>query len=129
MIAYHMIKEMAGQVNRSVVYVALFIIIILGIRMMAYMVNLILISVLLTLMLIPAMNWLKKRGLSDFTAVTLITTIAIAVLLAFILVAFYSIGILMYGLPTYQAELNNRIAEIASVASSYQFLTGDMFSI
>jgi AI-2 transport protein TqsA len=124
-----MIQETTQQVNKTVVYLALFIIIILGIRMMAYMVNIILISVLLTLMLIPSMTWLKKHGFSDFSAATFITVTTIIVLLAFILVAFYSIALLMYDLPLYQAELNTRLAEISSIVSSQPLLTGGMFTI
>ncbi|OPY37950.1 MAG: pheromone autoinducer 2 transporter [Methanoregula sp. PtaU1.Bin051] len=112
-----MVPDTGKRVDRIVIYIALFIIIILGIRMMAYVVNIFLLSVILTLMLLPAMDWLKKKGLSDLTAVTLITIAACLCVLALILMAFWSLSVLMHDLPQYQAQLDMRIAEISSFIS------------
>ncbi len=117
-----MIPDTGKQIDRIVVYVALFIIIILGIRLMAYIVNLIVISVILTLMLVPAMNWLKGKGIPDIAAVTMITITACLCILALLLMAFWSFGILMHDLPQYQQQLDMRISEISAFVSNTEGL-------
>jgi AI-2 transport protein TqsA len=115
-----MIPDTGRQIDRVVVYVALFLIIILGIHMIANIVNLLVISVILTLMLVPAMNWLKNKGLCDVVAVTLITIVACLCILALLLMVFWSFGILMHDLPQYQEQLDMRISEIAAFVSGIE---------
>ena len=117
-----MIPDTGKQIDRVVVYGALFLIIILGIHMTASIVNLILISVILALMLVPAMNWLKNKGLSDLTAVTLITIVACLCILALLLMAFWSFGVLIHDLPQYQEQLDLRISEVSGFFSSIEGL-------
>lgn len=117
-----MIPDTGKQIDRVVVYVALFLIIILGIHMIAHLVNILVISVILALMLVPAMNWLKNKGLSDLVAVTLITIVACLCILALVLMAFWSFGVLMHDLPQYQEQLDLRISEISGFFSSIEGL-------
>ncbi|MCX6691695.1 MAG: AI-2E family transporter [Methanoregula sp.] len=117
-----MIPDAGRQIDRVVVYVALFLIIILGIHMIAHIVNILVISVILTLMLVPAMNWLKSKGLGDLAAVTLITLVACLCILVLLLMAFWSFGILIHDLPQYQEQLDMRISEISAFVSSIEGL-------
>jgi len=124
-----MVPDTGKQIDRIVVYLALFLIIILGIHMIANIVNILVLSVIVTLMLIPAMNWLKDRGLPDLAAVTVITIAACLCILALLLMAFWSFGILIHDLPLYQEQLNLRIAEISAFVSSSEGLNAGTFAL
>jgi AI-2 transport protein TqsA len=102
------------KIDTPVLYLALFFIIALGIRSMAYLVNILLVSVILTLMAIPVMEWLRKKGLSDFISALLIALTACLCILTLVVIIFYSYQILAQGLPLYQEELNMRLAEITA---------------
>jgi predicted PurR-regulated permease PerM len=83
--------------------------------MMAYVVNLFLISLILTLMLLPAMKWLKTKGLSDFIAVTFLSVIALVFFVIFVVMVYLSFNLVMNDLPKYEAELALRITETAAM--------------
>jgi len=110
-----MAGEQKHYISPLVIYTALFIIIILGARMMSYIVNILLISLLLTLMLLPAMAWLKQRGLSDIHAVVVLTIGACLCLVILLLIILWSLGILAQDLPAYQAQLNGRLETYAAM--------------
>jgi hypothetical protein len=57
---------------------------------MAYLVNILLVSVILTLMAIPVMERLRKKGLSDFTSALLIALAACLCILLLVVIVFYS---------------------------------------
>jgi predicted PurR-regulated permease PerM len=117
-----MIPDTGKEIDRIVVYVALFLIIIICIHMIAHIVNIFVLSVILTLMLVPAMNWLKKKGMSDLAAVSVITLVACLCILALILMAFWSFGILIHDLPQYQEQLDMRVSEISAFVRSSEGL-------
>ena len=116
------------KIDTVVLYIALFCIIALGIRSMAYLVNILLVSVILTLMAIPVMERLRKKGLSDFTSAILIALAACLCILILVVLVFYSYLILVQGLPLYQEQLNMRIAEITAFAGSNNALAGGISS-
>ncbi len=114
-----MFQEQIQRIDSVVIYAALFIVIILGIRIMAYLVNIVIVSVILALMLLPAVDRLKRRGLPDLSATTVITILALLCILALLLMMIWSFGILMHDLPLYQEQLDMRLLEISSFLNRY----------
>jgi predicted PurR-regulated permease PerM len=98
--------------------IALIFVIIIGVKTTGFLINLLLISFILTLLAFPTMNWLKKKGLPDIAAVTVVTIVAGLLILILILLIVYSFHVLVTDLPMYQAELNQRILGISSVLDS-----------
>jgi predicted PurR-regulated permease PerM len=101
-------------IERSLLLIALLFIICIAIKMTAYIVNILIISCILTLLAVPAMNLLKKRGMSHGAAVTVVTAATALCILVLILLTVFSFHVLMADLPLYQAELNTRVDEITS---------------
>jgi len=110
-----MFQDFGNRIDPWVVYTALFIIIILGIQMLAYVVNLFLVSLILTLMLLPSMEWLKRKGFSDFAAVAILTIVALIAVVALVIMVYASLNMAMHDLPLYKQELDLRISEVASM--------------
>src|SRR5665647_2162115 len=109
-------------IERSALFLALILIIIIGLKTIEFIFNLLLISLILTLMTIPAMDWLKKRGVPAGIAVMVVTTLACLCVLALILLTFYSFQVLLSDLPMYQTDLNQRLADITTLPVSYTHL-------
>jgi len=107
------------KVDRLLFLTALVCIIIICVKMISYIVTLFLMSFILALLALPAMSWLKKRGLTDFSAVLVITCAAVLVILAFIFLTMLSFTALMTDLPQYQNELNTRLQDISTILNSY----------
>jgi AI-2 transport protein TqsA len=108
------IPEKGAGVVLPLLIIALLFIIITGIKTTEFIVNLLLISIILTLLALPAMEWLKKKGLPNIAAVTIVTGIAGVCILVLIVLAAYSFTVLVTDLPIYQAELNERIDGISA---------------
>ncbi|WAC06099.1 MAG: AI-2E family transporter [Methanoregula sp.] len=94
--------------------IALLFIIVMGIKTTGFIINLLLVSIILTLLGLPAIEWLKKKGFPNIVSVTIVTGIAGIFILFLIVVAAFSFHVLVADLPIYQAELNERIAGISS---------------
>jgi AI-2 transport protein TqsA len=108
-----------SMIERSVLFIALILIIIIGLKTIEFIVNLLLISLILTLMTIPAMNWLKKRGLPASIAVMVVTALACLFVLILILLTFYSFQVLLTDLPLFQTQLNERLIEVTTLLGRY----------
>jgi AI-2 transport protein TqsA len=106
-------------IERAVLFVALLLVIIIGLKTIEFVVNLLIISLILTLMTIPAMNWIKKRGVPANIAVMVVTVLACLFALALVLLTFYSFHVLMTDLPQYQTQLNQRVLEITTSLERY----------
>ena len=106
-------------IERSALFIALILIIIIGLKMIEFVFNLLLISLILTLMTIPAMDWLKKRGVPANIAVLVVTALACIFVVILILLTFYSFQVLLTDLPMYQTDLNERIAGISGLSGRY----------
>ena len=106
-------------IERSALFIALILIIIIGLKMIEFVFNLLLISLILTLMTIPAMDWLKKRGVPANIAVLVVTALACIFVVVLIILTFYSFQVLLTDLPMYQTDLNERIAEISGLSGRY----------
>lgn len=115
--------EFSG-VARGLFLIALVFIIIIAVKTISFIVTLFLMSLILTLLALPAMSWLKKKGLSDFHAVLVITCVAILVVLAFIFLTLLSFNTLVADLPQYQNELNSRLKDISSTLNTFGISLG-----
>lgn len=104
-----------SRTERSLLVLALILFIILAVKMTAYIVSLILMSLIITLLGIPALVWLKKRGLSDIPAVAAITVAACLIIIGFGYFTIISFQMLMNDLPQFQQELYLRLAEISGM--------------
>lgn len=109
------------MIERSALFIALVLIIIIGIKMIEFVFNLLLISLILTLMTIPAMDWLKKKGVPANIAVMVVTGIACLFVLVLVLLTFYSFQVLLSDLPLYQTDLNQRLADITALLGRFGF--------
>ncbi|PKL70980.1 MAG: AI-2E family transporter [Methanomicrobiales archaeon HGW-Methanomicrobiales-1] len=114
-----MIPAGISRTERIVLFIALIVIIILAVKMTAYIVTLFVMALILTLLALPGLFWLKEKGLSYFHATLIITVIASVLILGFFFLTFLSFHTLLADLPQYQAELNNRLQEISTILSSY----------
>ena len=108
-----------SRVDRWLLAIALIFIIIIAMKTISFIVTLFLMSLILTLLMLPAMLWLKEKGLSDFLAVLVITVVAILIALGFIFFTMLSFNSLVASLPQYQNELNTRIDDINALLNSY----------
>jgi AI-2 transport protein TqsA len=112
------ISRELSRVDRWLLVIALVFIIIVAVKTISFIVTLVLMSLILTLLVLPAMLWLKKKGLSDLQAVLVITSAAILIVLAFIFFAMLSFNSLVADLPQYQNELNTRLHDITALLNS-----------
>jgi len=121
------LPEENSSIYRYIFIVAFLFIAVIGMKMTAYIINILVISLILTMLALPTMMHLRKRGLPDIISVSLIT--AVALIFIFILGALtvFSFSTLVADLPYYQAELNQRLSEITGFLSNYGF-SGDLLS-
>ncbi|MDP3565478.1 MAG: AI-2E family transporter [Methanoregula sp.] len=110
-----MFPDDMSRIERTLLFIALIFIIIIAVKMTSYLVTLFVMSLILTLLALPAMVWLKAKGLSDVYSVLVITAIAGLVILAGIVLTALSFNTLIQDLPQYQAELNMRLLNMSDL--------------
>jgi AI-2 transport protein TqsA len=108
-----------SRVERCLLSIALILIIVIAMKEISFIVTLFLMSLVLTLLALPAVFWLKERGLSNFHATLIVTFLGILIALGFVFFTMLSFNSLVASLPQYQNELNNRIADITTLLTSY----------
>lgn len=91
---------------------AVLLVLIIGMQITAYIVNLLVISLILTILALPTMDFLRKKGIPDGIAVGMITALSGVAILALLYLTMQSFQVLVQDLPMYQAELNERLAEV-----------------
>lgn len=94
---------------------ALILFLIIGLQVTAYIINLLVVSLILTILALPAMDFLRKKGIPDRLAVALITVVAGVIILSMLLLTMHSFQLLIQDIPLYQVELNQRLAELYSL--------------
>ncbi|HII77200.1 MAG TPA: AI-2E family transporter [Methanolinea sp.] len=119
-----MLPEEWPSGSRALVLAGFFFLVIIGLKFCAYVVTIIVISLILTLIACPAMDRMRKKGIPDIASVTILTLVAIAAVLVLIGISLYSFGVLMHDLPLYQAELNQRMAQISGMLAGHGLPTG-----
>jgi predicted PurR-regulated permease PerM len=110
-----------SRIERALFIIALVFIIIIAVKMTTYLVSLILMAIILSMLTLPAVNWLKTKGLSNFSAVLVITIVACLVILAGVGLTALSFNSLVSDLPQYQQDLNVRLANISAFLVSFGF--------
>ncbi len=108
----------ASRSERILLFMALIFIIVIAVKMTAFIITIFITALILTLLALPSLFWLKKKGLSDFHAVLVITTVATLVILGIIFLTVLSFHTLIMDLPQYQEELNTRLLDLSSVLAS-----------
>ncbi|MBN1432122.1 MAG: AI-2E family transporter [Methanomicrobiaceae archaeon] len=106
-------------------FIALIFIILVGMKTAAYFVNIMLVSLILTLLGIPLMRWLKKAGLSDALAVTLIIGLYIICIFGFLFLIYESAYVFVSRLPAYESLLEERLSQLMDIIGGFG-ITGDM---
>ncbi|MCX6688274.1 MAG: AI-2E family transporter [Methanoregula sp.] len=107
---------------------ALFVIIIIGIRMAAWFINIVIMAVILAMLGYPVVNYLKRKRVPDVIAITLVTIIGCLIILALVALIFVSLDILIQDIPLYQVELDQRLAGVTSFMQGLG-ITTQMFSL
>jgi predicted PurR-regulated permease PerM len=108
-----------SRVERGLLIIALVFIIMIAVKTVSFIVTLFLMSIILTMLTLPAMTWLKNKGLSDFHAAVIITLAAILILMGFVFFTMLSFNSLVADVPRYQSELDTRLKDITALLSSY----------
>ncbi len=116
-----MLPAHVSRTERILLFTALVFIIIIAVKMTAYVITIFLMSLFIALLVLPFQYWLKKKGLSDLHAVLVITIVATLVVLGILLLTILSFNTLISDLPQYQAELNVRLQDISAILSSLGF--------
>ena len=114
-------------IYRYLIFIAFFFIAVIGMKMTAYIITLLVVSLILTMLALPALNMLRRRRLPDIVSVSILTGLAIFLILILIGLTVFSFSIFVKDLPLYQVELNQRLSEITGFLSSYGF-GGDILS-
>jgi AI-2 transport protein TqsA len=107
------------DVDRWLLSIALIFIIIIAVKTISFIVTLFLMSLILTLLSLPAVFWLRERGLSNFHATLVVTFAGILIALGFIFFTLLSFNSLMASIPQYQSELNTRLDDINALLDTY----------
>lgn len=115
-----------SKIYRYLILIAFFFIVVIGLKMTAYIFTIVIISLILTLLGIPVMNRLRKKGLPDILSVTILTVLAIFLILLLVSLTVYSFGVLSRDLPLYQTELNARLVEITGFLNGYGIDAGTL---
>ena len=114
--------------ERVLLCLALFAIIIFGIRMTGSVATILLVALVLALLLYPAMVWLQRRGLSVAASVGVVTAVAALCIVLFVYLTVASFNVIIADMPLYQNELALRLANLTGFLSAHGISTGDLFS-
>ena len=101
--------------------VALLIVIALGVRMAADLVTILVVSFILTLMTLPAVGSLDRRGVPHGTSVAIVSLGAFLLLLGLVGLLLYALQILVTDIGFFQAELDRRIAALMLIIDDLGF--------
>ncbi|MDK2889576.1 MAG: transport protein TqsA [Methanoculleus sp.] len=97
---------------------------IIGIQAIAYIITIIVVSLILAMIVYPAAKALRSRGLPELAAVGVVAVIACLAVLLICYLVFFSFESLISDLPLYQRELTARLSEIIALLDRYGIDTG-----
>ena len=112
-----MFADERSKASRYLIYAGFFFIVIIGLKFTAYFVSIFVISLMITLLALPAMEWLSRKGLPDILSVSILAGIAVLAVLAFAGITVYSLGAFLQGLPDYGEELTALAAELPGITA------------
>lgn len=119
--------EVSGT-TQSLLIAAALIVIVIGIQFASYIVNLLLVSLILTILALPAMEMLKKRGLPDIAALGVISAVAAVVLIVGVLITLSSFELLINNLPAYQSDLQMRLSSLLDLLHRFDIDTSTLLT-
>lgn len=106
-------------ISRAFVLLVFCFLLVIALKMTAYLVTILVVSLVLGMLALPLVDRLRKRGIPDVLAVSVVTGIALFLLVILAALTVFGFSTLMRDLPLYQVELNLRIAEIEGTLSGY----------
>ncbi|MDD5142031.1 AI-2E family transporter [Methanoregula sp.] len=114
-----MVPAETPRFEQTLLAIALVFFIVIAVKMTSYIISLILMSLIITLLTIPALVWLKNKRLPDTLAIALITLAAVLVIAAIGYIAVFSFQLLLNDMPQFQQELALRLDELMTILSSF----------
>ena len=114
-----------SRAERMLLVIALLFIVLVAVKMTSFIVSLFLMSIIITMLGIPVLEWLRARGVPTGAAVMMITVIAGLIIGAFALLTHLSLNMLLADIPLFQKELAARVAELSAVFAPLGFSFGD----
>ena len=106
-------------ISRAFILLVFCFLLVIALKMTAYLVTILVVSLVLGMLALPLVDRLRKRGIPDVLAVSAVTGIALFLLVILAALTVFGFSTLMRDLPLYQVELNLRIAEIEGTLSGY----------
>ena len=106
-------------ISRAFILLVFCFLLVIALKMTAYLVTILVVSLVLGMLALPLVDRLRKRGIPDVLAVSVVTGIALFLLVILAALTVFGFSTLMRDLPLYQVELNLRIAEIEGTLSGY----------
>jgi len=108
-----------SAVYRALIIIGFLFFAVIAIQMTAYIIVLLVVSMVLTMLAYPAMTLLRKRGLPDIVAVSLLTGAVLLAILLMVVLTLYSFDVLVQDIPLYQEELSERLGELSSFLAGH----------
>ncbi len=108
-----------SPVERSLLMIALILVILIAVKTISYIVSMFLMAIILTMLATPALFWLKKKGLSDLSATLVISLVACLAILGVIGLTALSVNTLISDLPQYQQDLDTRMNDFAAMLAPF----------
>jgi AI-2 transport protein TqsA len=105
--------------SRTLITGAAFIVIILGLRAMAFFCNAAFLALVITITFMPLVKKLKLRGWPNAIAAGLVILVALGLVAAIMLLMVYSAQQLINTLPTLQGPLTQQTSDLNMVLSKY----------
>lgn len=106
------VTETPSRTSGFLLTVALLLVIALGIRLAAEVVTILAVSFILTLLVLPAVEFARRRGLPHGVAVAVVSVVAFLLLLCLLGALIYALQLLIADIGTFQAELDQRVGAV-----------------
>jgi len=107
--------------SRYLLIVALLIVIILGVRMAADLVTILVVSLVLTLLTLPAVAALDRRGIPRGVSVAIVSLGAFLLLLGIVGLLVYALQVLVTDIGVFQLELDRRVEALVLIIDNLGF--------
>jgi len=113
----------SGQqgISRAFILLVFCFLLVIALKMTAYLVTILVVSLVLAMLTYPLMERLRKKGLSDILAVSVVTGLAFLLILILVALTVFGFSTLVKDLPLYQVELTQRIGEIEGTLTGFGF--------
>ena len=114
-----MTTAIAPRTTQLLLIATLVLLLGLGIRMAIDLATILVVSLVLTLLALPAVDLLRRRGIPHAVSVGLVSLAAFLCLVGLIGLLVYAVNLLVTDIGFYQAELDRRIAGLLAFADGF----------